>query len=71
MPAQDFVQLIQTEPLAGVTIVSVDGAAIAASKSAIARESDSMLRGRYVAILAEGQGIQSQTGMQTHYPTVN
>jgi len=43
--AQDFVQLIQTEPLAGVsTIVSVDGAAIAASKSAIAAASDSMLR---------------------------
>jgi CRP-like cAMP-binding protein len=66
MPAQDFVQLIQTEPLAGVRLSQLMARRLRqVNRRLRLRESDSMLRvADTLLFLAEGQGIQSQTGMQ-------
>ena len=66
MPAQDFVQLIQTEPLAGVRLSQLMARRLRqVNRRLRLRESDSMLRvADTLLFLAEGQGVQSQTGMQ-------
>ncbi len=66
MPAQDFVQLIQTDPLAGVRLSQLMARRLRqVNRRLRLRESDSMLRvADTLLFLAEGQGVQSQTGMQ-------
>lgn len=66
MPAQDFVELIQTEPLAGVRLSQLMARRLRqVNRRLRLRESDSMLRvADTLLFLAEGQGVQSQTGMQ-------
>lgn len=66
MPAQDFVQLIQTEPLAGIRLSQLMARRLRqVNRRLRLRESDSMSRVADTLIfLAEGQGIQDQTGTQ-------
>jgi CRP-like cAMP-binding protein len=64
MPARDFVQLIHTEPLAGVRLSSLMARRLRqVNRRLRCRESDSMSRvADTLLFLAEGQGIQNQTG---------
>jgi len=66
MPAQDFVQLIQTEPLAGIRLSQQMARRLRqVNRRLRLRESDSMSRvADTLMFLAEGQGIQDQTGTQ-------
>jgi CRP-like cAMP-binding protein len=66
MPAQDFVQLIQTEPLAGIRLSQLMARRLRqVNRRLRLRESDSTSRVADTLIfLAEGQGIQDQTGTQ-------
>lgn len=66
MPAQDFVQLIQTEPLAGIRLAQLMARRLRqVNRRLRLRESDSMSRvADTLLFLAEGQGIQDQTGTQ-------
>jgi len=66
MPAQDFVQLIQTEPLAGIRLSQQMARRLRqVNRRLRLRESDSMSRvADTLMFLAEGQGIQDQTGIQ-------
>ncbi len=66
MPAQDFVQLIQTEPLAGIRLSQLMARRLRqVNRRLRLRESDSMSRvADTLMFLAEGQGIQDQTGTQ-------
>lgn len=66
MPAQDFVQLIQTEPIAGIRLSQLMARRLRqVNRRLRLRESDSMSRvADTLLFLAEGQGIQAQTGMQ-------
>lgn len=66
MPAQDFVQLIQTEPLAGIRLSQLMARRLRqVNRRLRLRESDSMSRvANTLIFLAEGQGIQDQTGTQ-------
>lgn len=66
MPAQDFVQLIQTEPLAGIRLSQLMARRLRqVNRRLRLRESDSMSRvADTLLFLAEGQGIQDQTGTQ-------
>lgn len=66
MPSQDFVQLIQTEPLAGVRLSQLMARRLRqVNRRLRLRESDSMLRvADTLLFLAEGQGIQRQTGTE-------
>ncbi|MBW4637342.1 MAG: Crp/Fnr family transcriptional regulator [Gloeocapsa sp. UFS-A4-WI-NPMV-4B04] len=66
MPAQDFVQLIQTEPIAGIRLSQLMARRLRqVNRRLRLRESDSMSRvADTLLFLAEGQGIQAQAGMQ-------
>lgn len=66
MPAQDFVELIQTEPLAGIRLSQLMARRLRqVNRRLRLRESDSMSRvADTLMFLAEGQGIQDQTGTQ-------
>lgn len=66
MPAQDFVQLIQTEPLAGIRLSQLMARRLRqVNRRLRLRESDSMSRvADTLVFLAEGQGIKGQTGTQ-------
>lgn len=66
MPAQDFVQLIQTEPLAGIRLAQVMARRLRqVNRRLRLRESDSTSRvADTLLFLVEGQGIQAQTGTQ-------
>ena len=63
MPAQDFVQLIQTEPIAGIRLSQLMARRLRqVNRRLRLRESDSMSRvADTLLFLAEGQGIQNQT----------
>ncbi len=64
MPAQDFVQLIYTQPLAGVRLSQLMARRLRqVNRRLRLRESDSISRvADTLLFLAEGQGIQGQTG---------
>lgn len=64
MPAQDFVQLIQTEPLAGVRLAQLMARRLRqVNRQLRLRESDSMSRvADTLLFLAEGQGKPGQKG---------
>lgn len=66
MPAQDFVQLIQTEALAGVRLSQLMARRLRQLNRRLRlRESDSMSRvADTLVFLAEGQGIRGQTGTE-------
>ncbi len=66
MPAQDFVQLVHTEPLAGVRLSQLMARRLRQLNRRLRlRESDSTSRvADTLLFLAEGQGIQSSTGME-------
>lgn len=66
MPAQDFVQLIQTEPIAGIRLSQLMARRLRqVNRRLRLRESDSMSRvADTLLFLAEGQGIKAQTGIQ-------
>ena len=66
MPAQDFVQLIQTEPLVGVRLSQLMARRLRqVNRRLRLRESDSMLRVADILLfLAEGRGTQGKTGME-------
>ncbi len=66
MPARDFVELIHTEPLAGVKLSSLMARRLRqVNRRLLSRESDSMSRvADTLLFLAEGQGIQGQTGTE-------
>lgn len=70
MPAQDFVNLIQTEPLAGVRLAQLMARRLRqVNRQLRLRESDSMSRvADTLLFLAEGQGKQGQKG--TEIPTL-
>ena len=64
MPAQDFVHLLQTEPLAGIRLAQLMGRRLRqVNRRLRLRESDSMSRVADILLfLAEGQGKQSAEG---------
>lgn len=66
MPAQDFVQLIQTEPIAGIRLSQLMARRLRqVNRRLRLRESDSMSRvADTLMFLAEGQGVKAQTGIQ-------
>jgi CRP-like cAMP-binding protein len=66
MPAQDFVALIQTEPLAGIRLSQLMARRLRqVNRRLRLRESDSVSRvADTLLFLAEGQGIQDETGIQ-------
>lgn len=66
MPAQDFVQLIQTEPLAGVRLSQLMARRLRQLNRRLRlRESDSVSRvADTLVFLAEGQGVKGQTGTE-------
>lgn len=66
MPAQDFVQLIYTEPLAGVKLSKLMARRLRqVNRRLRLRESDSVSRvADTLMFLAEGQGIHGQTGTE-------
>ena len=66
MPAQDFVQLIYTEPLAGVKLSQLMARRLRqVNRRLRLRESDSVSRvADTLMFLAEGQGIHGQTGIE-------
>lgn len=66
MPAHDFVQLIQTEPLAGVRLSQLMARRLRQLNRRLRlRESDSVSRvADTLVFLAEGQGIKGQTGTE-------
>lgn len=66
MPAQDFVQLIQSEPLAGVRLAQLMARRLRqVNRRLRLRETDSMSRvADTLLFLAEGQGTQSHTGTE-------
>ena len=66
MPARDFVELIHTSPLAGVNLSKLMARRLRqANRRLQLRQSDSMSRvADTLLFLAEGQGIQSQTGTE-------
>lgn len=66
MPAQNFVQLIQTEPLAGVRLSQLMARRLRQLNRRLRlRESDSVSRvADTLVFLAEGQGIKGQTGTE-------
>lgn len=66
MPAQDFVQLMQTEPLAGIRLAQLMGRRLRqVNRRLRLRESDSTSRVADILLfLAEGQGKQSSAGVE-------
>ncbi|MDY6938313.1 MAG: Crp/Fnr family transcriptional regulator [Cyanobacteriota bacterium] len=64
MPAQDFVQLIKTEPLAGIRLAQLMGRRLRqVNRRLRLRESDSTSRVADILLfLAEGQGIETKAG---------
>jgi len=66
MPAPDFVKLIQTEPLAGIRLAQLMARRLRQVNQRLRlRESDSVSRvADTLLFLAEGQGKQSQTGIE-------
>ncbi|MBE9190062.1 Crp/Fnr family transcriptional regulator [Gloeocapsopsis crepidinum LEGE 06123] len=66
MPAHDFVALIQTEPLAGIRLSQLMARRLRqVNRRLRLRESDSVSRvADTLLFLAEGQGIQDETGIQ-------
>ncbi|MBV8883965.1 MAG: Crp/Fnr family transcriptional regulator [Chroococcidiopsidaceae cyanobacterium CP_BM_RX_35] len=66
IPALDFVQLIQTEPLAGIRLAQLMARRLRQVNQRLRlRESDSVSRvADTLLFLAEGQGKQSQTGIE-------
>ena len=64
MPAQDFVQLINTEPLAGIRLAQLMGRRLRqVNRRLRLRESDSTSRVADILLfLAEGQGTETTTG---------
>lgn len=66
MPAQDFVKLLQTEPLAGVRLAQLMARRLRqVNRRLRLRESDSKSRvADTLVFLAEGQGIKGDTGTE-------
>ncbi|MGA9378398.1 MAG: Crp/Fnr family transcriptional regulator [Phormidium sp.] len=66
MPAQDFVQLIYTEPMAGVRLAQLMGRRLRqVNRRLRLRESDSMSRvADTILFLADGQGKQTTEGVE-------
>lgn len=66
MPAQDFVQLIHTEPLAGIRLAQLMGRRLRqVNRRLRLRESDSTSRVADILLfLADGQGQQSEAGIE-------
>jgi CRP-like cAMP-binding protein len=66
MPAQDFVQLVSTEPQAGMRLAQLMARRLRqVNRRLRLRESDSMSRvADIILFLAEGQGKQSQQGVE-------
>ncbi|MUL36130.1 Crp/Fnr family transcriptional regulator [Gloeocapsopsis dulcis] len=66
MPAHDFVALIKTEPLAGIRLSQLMARRLRqVNRRLRLRESDSVSRvADTLLFLAEGQGIQDETGVQ-------
>jgi CRP/FNR family transcriptional regulator, cyclic AMP receptor protein len=66
MPAQDFVQLIHTEPLAGIRLAQLMGRRLRqVNRRLRLRESDSTSRVADILLfLADGQGQQSDSGIE-------
>lgn len=66
MPAQDFVELIHTEPLAGIRLSQLMARRLRqVNRRLRLRESDSISRvADTLLFLAEGQGVQGQTGTE-------
>ncbi len=66
MPAQDFVHLMQTEPLAGIRLAQLMGRRLRqVNRRLRLRESDSTSRVADILLfLAEGQGKQSSAGVE-------
>lgn len=66
IPAQDFVELINSEPLAGIRLSQLMARRLRqVNRRLRLRESDSTSRvADTLLFLAEGQGIQAQTGIQ-------
>lgn len=66
IPSLDFVQLIQTEPLAGIRLAQLMARRLRQVNQRLRlRESDSVSRvADTLLFLAEGQGKQSQTGVE-------
>lgn len=66
MPAQDFVELIQSEPLAGIRLAQLMARRLRqVNRRLRLRESDSTSRvADTLLFLAEGQGVRDETGIQ-------
>jgi CRP/FNR family cyclic AMP-dependent transcriptional regulator len=66
VPAQDFITLIQTEPLAGIRLAQLMARRLRqVNRRLRLRESDSVSRvADTLLFLAEGQGIQDEAGIQ-------
>lgn len=66
MPAQDFVELIQSEPLAGIRLAQLMARRLRqVNRRLRLRESDSTSRvADTLLFLAEGQGVRDATGIQ-------